>query len=109
MAMRRNSGGKPWTEWESGVRQRQPSALRAARERLADEIAGHRFVQFEFDRQWRALRSHAQRRGIGLIGDLPIFVAAAPLWSHPDCSTRPAWPAARVSLPAGRFNRNGQH
>src|SRR5262245_24308276 len=64
MAMRRESGGKPWTEWESAVRRREPSALRAARERLAPEIDGHRFVQFEFDCQWRALRAHAHRRGI---------------------------------------------
>ena len=86
MAMRRDSGGKPWTQWESGVRERQPSALRAARERLSKEIAGHRFIQFEFDRQWRALRDHARRRGVGLIGDLPIFVAhdSADVWSHPE-------------------------
>ncbi len=113
MALRRDSGGKPWTQWESGVRQRQPSALRAARERLADEIAGHRFVQFEFDRQWRALRDHAKRRGTGLIGDLPIFVAqdSADVWSHPELFQLDRRGAARrvSGYPPDRFNRNGQH
>ena len=113
MALRRVSGGKPWSEWEPGIRIRNPSALRAARERLAHEIAAHRFVQFEFGRQWRQLRRNAHRRGIGLIGDLPIFAAhdSADVWSHPelfqlDSRGRPR----RVSgYPPDRFNRNGQH
>jgi 4-alpha-glucanotransferase len=113
MAMRRDSGGKPWTQWESGVRQRQPSALRAARKRLANEIAGHRFVQFQFDRQWRALRDHAHRRGIGLIGDLPIFVGhdSADVWSHRGLFQldRRGEPRRTSGYPPDRFNRNGQH
>jgi 4-alpha-glucanotransferase len=112
MAMRRDSGGRPWTEWEVAVRRREPSALRAARERLAHEIAGHRFVQFEFDRQWRALRQHAHRRGIGLIGDLPIFVAhdSADVWSHPELFQldRCGQPRRVSGYPPDRFNRNGQ-
>jgi len=113
MAMRRESGGQPWTRWESGLRQRQPSALRAARERLANEIAGHRFVQFEFDRQWRVLRDCAHRRGLGLIGDLPIFVAqdSADVWSHPELFQldRRGEPRRVSGYPPDRFNRNGQH
>ena len=31
--------------------------------------------QVRFEREWRALREHAERRGVGLIGDLPIYVA----------------------------------
>lgn len=112
MALRRDSGGKPWTQWESGVRQRQRLALRAARERLADEVAGHRFVQFEFDRQWRALRDHAHRRGIGLIGDVPIFVAhdSADVWSHPELFQldQHGEPRRVSGYPPDRFNRNGQ-
>lgn len=111
-ALRRASAGKPWTEWESGLRRRQPAALRAARHRLAYEIAGQRFVQFEFDRQWRALRDNAHRRGIGLIGDLPIFVAqdSADVWSHPELfQLDRRGHARRVSgYPPDRFNRNGQ-
>jgi 4-alpha-glucanotransferase len=113
MAIRRESGGKPWTEWESGLRQRQTSALRAARARLANEIVGHRFVQFAFDRQWRALRDHAHLRGLGLIGDLPIFVAqdSAEVWSHPELfQLNRRGQARRVSgYPPDRFSRNGQH
>ena len=113
MALRRDSAGHPWTKWETDVRERRPSALRAARDRLADEMAGHRFVQFEFDRQWRALRDHAHRRGIGLIGDLPIFVAhdSADVWSHPELFQLDRHGQARQvsGYPPDRFSRNGQH
>lgn len=32
--------------------------------------------QVRFDREWSALRRYARERGIGLIGDLPIYVAS---------------------------------
>ncbi|MCI0745498.1 MAG: 4-alpha-glucanotransferase [Verrucomicrobia subdivision 3 bacterium] len=113
MALRRVSGGKPWTEWDDDIRVRKPSTLRAARERLAREVAGQRFVQFEFNRQWRELREHAHRRGIRLIGDLPIFVAhdSADVWSHSELfQLDRRGRARRVSgYPPDRFNRRGQH
>jgi 4-alpha-glucanotransferase len=95
------------------VRTRQPAALHAAGQRLAEEVAAHRFVQFEFDRQWRALREHAQRRGIGLLGDLPIFVAhdSADVWCHQELFQLDGFgrPRQVSGYPPDRFNRNGQH
>jgi 4-alpha-glucanotransferase len=112
MALRQDSGGKPWTEWEHALRRREPSALRAARQRLSQDIAGHCFVQFEFDRQWRALRQYAHRRGLGLIGDLPIFVAhdSADVWSHPHLFQldQHGRPRCLSGYPPDRFNRDGQ-
>jgi 4-alpha-glucanotransferase len=112
MALRRDSGGKPWTQWSAELQRREPSALRVARERLAREIAGQRFVQFEFDRQWNELRDQAHRHGIGLIGDLPIFVGhdSADVWSHPELFQldRRGNPSRVSGYPPDRFNRRGQ-
>lgn len=112
MALRRDSGGKPWTAWEKDLRARQPAALRAAADRLADEVAAHRFVQFQFDQQWRALREQAHRRGIGLIGDLPIFVAhdSADVWCHPELFRLDGHgqPQSVSGYPPDRFNQDGQ-
>ncbi len=38
--------------------------------------AGAGADQVRFDREWAALREYAAARGIGIIGDLPIYVAA---------------------------------
>ena len=39
-----------------------------------------------FDREWAALRAHAEERGVGLIGDVPIYVAprSADHRAHPE-------------------------
>ncbi len=44
------------------------------------------FVQWCFDRQMTALKSHANAHGVHMIGDLPIFIAhdSADVWSRPD-------------------------
>jgi 4-alpha-glucanotransferase len=83
-ALKRENGGVAWTRWEPGIRDREPGALRGARERHAHAIAFERFVQYAFDVQWRTLRARARQRGVGLIGDLPIFVAhdSADVWTH---------------------------
>ncbi len=41
--------------------------------------------QVRFEREWRALRAYAGERGVGLIGDVPIYVA-------PGSADHVAWP-----------------
>ncbi|HEY1696998.1 MAG TPA: 4-alpha-glucanotransferase [Polyangiaceae bacterium] len=85
-ALKRAHGGVQWTRWAPALRSREPRALATARTEHAREMAFARFVQWAFDRQWRALRGYAQARGVGLIGDVPIFVAhdSADVWQQPD-------------------------
>ena len=86
-ALKGAHGGAQWTKWDPGVRAREPRALDAARKELAPAIALERFVQYVFDRQWTALRAYAAARGVGFIGDLPIFVAhdSADVSAKPGC------------------------
>jgi 4-alpha-glucanotransferase len=49
-------------------------AFAASRPGAAPDVDMHAWLQFEFDRQWRALRSHCAGRGVLLLGDVPIFV-----------------------------------
>ena len=42
--------------------------------RVGDDELMERFLQFQFQRQWHALRSYAAKRNVRLIGDAPIFV-----------------------------------
>jgi 4-alpha-glucanotransferase len=79
-------GWKPWWEWREPLRHRQARALAAARQAHAGEIDFHRFVQWCWDTQCRALKAYANERGISLIGDIPIYVAdnSADVWSRQD-------------------------
>lgn len=79
-------GGAPWTDWDPAHVQRDPDALRQAREEHADAIRMHIFWQYLFDRQWSALKTYCQDRDIRLFGDVPIYVAhdSADVWAHQD-------------------------
>jgi 4-alpha-glucanotransferase len=83
MAAKDAHGGVAWTEWEPELAAREPAALKRWSARLAGEIAAYKFWQFEFFRQWGRLRAECNRRGIRIMGDLPIYVAhdSADVWT----------------------------
>lgn len=83
-ALKRAHGGRAWTEWEPGQRDRQAGALARARKDLAVDIAFAKATQWAFDEQWAAFHAYCKDLGIGLIGDVPIYVAhdSADVWQH---------------------------
>lgn len=84
MALREAHGGAPWREWPAPLRHRNSAALGRARKQHAAAIDAARFGQFVFREQWAELRAHADRRGIALFGDMPIFVTldSADVWAN---------------------------
>ncbi|NUN10889.1 MAG: 4-alpha-glucanotransferase [Ignavibacteriaceae bacterium] len=84
MAAKSYHGGNLWTTWDKEIALRKKSALPAWKEKLADEIFYQKFIQFQFFRQWKSLRSFANGKNIKIIGDLPIFIAydSADLWAN---------------------------
>ena len=95
MALRSKFGGVHFSKWPKELACRKPSAIEKAKGELADAIDRFRFGQFLLLRQWRMLREYAHQRGIGLLGDLPIFVApdSSDVWAEPElflggCSAR---------------------
>ncbi len=86
MALRERYGAKSWSLWPREIVARAPTALTQARIELADRLGFHRFLQFQFFRQWRGLRQYANFKGVRLIGDLPIYVGhdSADVWANPE-------------------------
>jgi 4-alpha-glucanotransferase len=62
--------------------------------------------QVRFDREWSALREYAAARGVGIIGDLPIYVAAdgADHRAHPELFQT----GAQAGAPPDKFTDLGQ-
>ena len=73
---------KSWLDWEPPLRNRDPQALAAARERLRDQVDGLAYVQWIADEQWRRGRKEANALGVKIVGDLPFMVAddSADVW-----------------------------
>lgn len=101
-----------WDRWDSDLRARKPAALDRARRDLADVIRYHEFVQFIFDRQWHALREHCRALGVGLIGDVPIYVGhdSADVWANQDAFLldRAGRPKLVGGVPPDQFSKTGQ-
>ncbi len=78
--------GVAWNEWEPSLIRRTPSAIEHARDQYREEVEAHMFYQFLFFRQWFALKSYCNQRGVSIVGDLPIFVAqdSADVWTNPE-------------------------
>jgi 4-alpha-glucanotransferase len=91
---------------------RQPDALAHARRELAGAVGLHEFRQFLFFRQWQDVRAHAHRRGIRIIGDIPIFVSSdsADVWANPDLFLLDPDRRPRVvaGVPPDYFSATGQ-
>lgn len=112
-ALKNYFGGKSWSEWDDeAVRMRDPDALAAYSEKLADEIDFNIFCQYIFFSQWKAFRKKLRRAGLKLIGDIPIYVAydSADVWAHPGLfrlteDRRPSWVAG---VPPDYFSEDGQ-
>lgn len=103
--------GAAWNSWSAELATRQPKALKAIAKELADEIGFVKFLQYEFSRQWSALKKYANDRSIKIIGDIPIFVAydSADVWARPDLYLlKGDWPSAVAGVPPDYFSETGQ-
>ncbi|HEY7122795.1 MAG TPA: 4-alpha-glucanotransferase [Ktedonobacterales bacterium] len=112
MALKDHYHGRAWTEWEPAIRSRQPEALASWREQLASQVHFHRYLQYQFFKQWTALKSHANSKGITIMGDIPIFVAhdSADVWSHPELFylDEAGAPTVVSGVPPDYFSATGQ-
>lgn len=62
MALKEKNEDKEWTDW----------LLFDYDESIE---FGWRFIQYEFFTQWEKVKSYANEKGIGIIGDIPIYVS----------------------------------
>jgi 4-alpha-glucanotransferase len=101
-----------WPRWGRAYRDREPKALEefAAKERAAlDRV---KFTQYLFFRQFHELRAEAKRRGISLMGDIPIYAAwdSADVWCAPRLwhLEEDGQPALQSGVPPDYFSATGQ-
>jgi 4-alpha-glucanotransferase len=111
-AIKNHQDGKLWSEWDKELALREPEALERARRELDDEIEAQKFYQFLFFRQWFALKSYCNQKGVKIVGDIPIFVSydSADVWTHPDLFKldEHGKPIVVAGVPPDYFSRTGQ-
>jgi 4-alpha-glucanotransferase len=103
-ALHARHGERPWLEWPAPLRTREPKALAAARQELAEEVLYRQYLQWVADDQWADARRDAG--GVALFGDLPFMVGAdsADVWARQDEFRLDA----SVGVPPDAFSPSGQ-
>jgi 4-alpha-glucanotransferase len=86
MAVKNYFSLRSWQTWDEDIRLRKPEAIKKYTNLLEDEITYWKFLQYEFFKQWIALKSYVNKLGIEIIGDMPIYVAedSADAWSNTE-------------------------
>ncbi len=112
MALKDHFKGKSWIEWPDKIRLREPEALQDYQERLKDQILFYEYLQYEFFSQWEELKSYANKQGVQIIGDIPIYVAldSADAWAQPELFQfdHERRPKAVAGCPPDAFSATGQ-
>lgn len=96
-----------FVNWPKEIRERQPEAIENLRQELAQEIEYSKFTQFLFAKQWRELKNYANRLGVEIIGDMPIYVApdSTERWARPEMFTKDG---STAGVPADALCVEGQ-
>ena len=113
MAIKEDQNGASWHTWSEAIAKRQPEAVEEWSNRLQEPIFVHKFLQFEFFRQWKELKKYANERGIKIFGDIPIYVAhdSVDVWAHREifCLDEETGESALMAgVPPDYFSETGQ-
>lgn len=113
MALKRHFGMKSWTQWpDEGARLHRGESLGKYRDLLKDDVELFIYIQYLFFKQWTKLKSYINSLGIGIIGDIPIYVAmdSADVWAEPEFFKLDEQnvPEAVSGVPPDYFSEDGQ-
>ena len=104
--------GRSWHEWSPQYQVLDTRTRKAALTELADSITYYQFIQFIFFKQWHELKLYANKKGISVIGDIPIFVSpdSADVWANQSLFKLDSkgFPTAVAGVPPDYFAKDGQ-
>ena len=112
MAGKDHHNGLPWYEWEDGLKDPSPAERTEWSDILRSDVEYYKFVQFLFYSQWYDLKAYANKKGIAIIGDIPIFPCwdSADVWANKTmfCLDSKGFPLEVAGVPPDYFSATGQ-
>lgn len=112
MALKDFFQGEPWNTWPEDIRLRYDYAIAYYRDLLREDMNFYRYLQYKFSVQWKDVKRYANKQGIKIIGDLPIYVAfdSADTWANPELFQLDDQhlPTAVAGCPPDGFSATGQ-
>ncbi len=113
MALREKFNKSAWNNWPQAFARRDAKELAVFCEKNEGAVEFQKFCQFIFFEQWQKLLSYAQRQGILLFGDMPIYVShdSSDVWANQDCfdlDRSSGEPRNVAGVPPDYFSATGQ-
>ncbi len=112
MAIKEHSGYKPFYEWEKEYKYRNKKALKAFALSHSEEIEFRRFLQFIAKKQWLNLKKYANKKGVKIMGDMPLYVSqdSVDVWLNPNLFKldKDLNPTKVAGVPPDYFSQSGQ-
>ena len=112
MTLKEAHGWRALSTWEEKYRVRDEQALDDFLTANADEVLFWQFTQYEFFRQWKALKGYANARGVEIMGDMPLYVSedSAEVWARPELFllNGDGAPTEVAGVPPDYFSEDGQ-
>ncbi len=84
MALKEHFNYKPWIAWDDGLRNHNEESIESYKKILKNQIIFWKFLQYKFFIQWNSLKQYANKKGVDIIGDIPMYVAhdSVDVWSN---------------------------
>lgn len=102
---------KSWLEWETEYKYYYQDKAFSLTPFLR-EIDYQKFLQFYFFKQWKQLKAYANKKGISIIGDMPIYVGldSVDVWTNQECFLleEDGTPSFVAGVPPDYFSKFGQ-
>ncbi|MDR0393320.1 MAG: 4-alpha-glucanotransferase [Puniceicoccales bacterium] len=73
-ALKDRFGGSPWWLWPKELRAYENEAVRDYKKSHVSATGFFAFVQWVLSEQWSAVKRYARRKGVHIVGDVPIYV-----------------------------------
>ena len=112
MSIKNFYDGKSWIEWDKDIRERNEESLLIYENKLREEVEFYKYLQYLFYQQWHKLKAYANKKGISIIGDIPIYVSldSADTWANPELFqlNKECLPKAVAGCPPDSFCETGQ-
>lgn len=112
MALKYRFNQKPWHEWGRGIADRHEKALGKLKKLLKDQAEFWSFLQYLFYRQYFKLKDYANKKGILIIGDMPVYAAedSVEAWAERKLFAvdENMMPSLAAGVPPDKFSEEGQ-
>lgn len=112
MAIKESCKGASWDVWTPALRDAEPKAVAEFLKSHQEEVGFYAFQQLKFREQWEKMRDYAEKKGIRLLGDIPIYCApdSADVWAHRELFQydNMGHPKSVAGVPPDAFSATGQ-